>query len=122
MIIAYNRGMASFDSSLLLHEYGDEDLVRDLAQLLVDTIPEQIDAVTNAVTAGDAAALRKAAHKLRGSIVAFGMAEAVERARRLEAMGADGDLTDAAALSHLLLADVQSLRDSASAWLTARSS
>jgi HPt (histidine-containing phosphotransfer) domain-containing protein len=112
--------MASFDADLLLREYGDENLVSDLAQLLVDTIPEQVDAVTSAVNAGDGAALRRAAHKLRGSIVAFGMAEAVERARQLEAMGAAGDLTGAATLSHQLIVDVQSLRDSASAWLTAR--
>ena len=111
--------MAPFDSVLLLREYGDEDLVRDLAQLLVDTVPGQVDAVTNAVHAGDGAALRKAAHKLRGSIVAFGMAEAVERARQLEAMGAAGDLSGAEALSQQLVAEVQSLRDGASAWLTA---
>jgi HPt (histidine-containing phosphotransfer) domain-containing protein len=111
--------MPAFDSALLLREYGDEDLVRDLAQLLVDTVPEQINAVTTAVKAGDGAALRKAAHKLRGSIVAFGMDEAVERARRLEAMGATGDLSDAVDLSDQLVADVRSLRDSASAWLTA---
>jgi HPt (histidine-containing phosphotransfer) domain-containing protein len=111
--------MASFDPVLLLREYGDENLVRDLAQLLVDTLPEQVDAVNNAVSASDGAALRKAAHKLRGSIVAFGMADAVERARQLEAMGAAGDLTNAAALGHQLVADVQSLRASANAWLTA---
>jgi len=111
--------MAPFDSVLLLREYGDEDLVRDLAQLLVDTVPEQVDAVTNAVSARDGAALRKAAHKLRGSIVAFGMPEAVECARQLEAMGAAGDLTGADALSRQLVAEVQSLRESASAWLTA---
>jgi len=114
--------MAAFDSVLLLREYGDADLVRDLAQLLVDTVPQQVDAVTSAVSAGDGAALRQAAHKLRGSIVAFGMAEAVERARQLEAMAAAGDLSGAEAISHQLVADVQSLRDSASAWLTARSS
>lgn len=111
--------MAAFDSALLLREYGDEDLVRDLARLLVDAVPEQVAAVTQAVNAGDGAALRKAAHKLRGSIVAFGMAEAVERARLLEAMGAAGDLTGARALSDQLAADVQTLRDGANSWLSA---
>ena len=53
---------------LLLQEYGDETLVRDLARLLVDTTPAQIDAVRTAVGAGDGAALRAAAHKLRGSL------------------------------------------------------
>lgn len=114
--------MAPFDAVLLLREYGDEDLVCDLARLLVDSVPDQIDAVTNAVNAGDGAALRKAAHKLRGSIAAFGMANAVERARQLEAMGNAGDLSAARGLSDQLLADVRALRDSANEWLTARSS
>jgi HPt (histidine-containing phosphotransfer) domain-containing protein len=102
---------------LLLREYGDEDLVRDLARLLVETTPGQIDAVQSAVGAGDGGALRAAAHKLRGSIVAFGVPDAVEAARKLEAMGATGDLAGADAVSRELAAGVQSLRASAKAWL-----
>jgi len=111
--------MPPFDAVLLLQEYGDEGLVRDLAQLLVDTMPEQMDAVQSAVSAGDGVALRAAAHKLRGSIVAFGVPEAVEAARQLEAMAAAGDLGGADVLSRQLVAGVQSLRDSAKAWLDA---
>ena len=109
--------MPPFDAQLLLQEYGDEGLVRDLARLVIDTTPEQIDAVQKAVAANDAATLRAAAHKLRGSIVPFGMASAVEIARRIELMAAAGDLTGVDALSRELIADVQSLRASASAWL-----
>src|SRR6185295_18179088 len=111
--------MPSFDATLLLREYGDAALVRDLAQLLVDTTPEQIDAVRSAVEAGDHTALRAAAHRLRGSIVAFGVPDAVEAARRLEAMAVTGDLSGADVISRALVADVQSLRDSARAWLAA---
>ena len=100
-----------------MREYGDETLVRDLAQLLIETTPAQIEAVHRAVGDGDGAALRAAAHKLRGSIVAFGVPAAVETARTLEAMGANGDLSGADALSLRLAADVQSLRESAQAWL-----
>ena len=109
--------MPPFDAVLLLQEYGDAGLVRDLAQLLIDTTPEQLDAVQTAVGAGDGPALRSAAHKLRGSIVAFGVPAAVETARKLEAMGAAGNLAGADALSRELTADVQSLRESAKAWL-----
>ena len=109
--------MPPFDAVLLLQEYGDEGLVRDLARLLVETTPAQVDAVRSAVGTGDGAALRAAAHKLRGSIVVFGVPGAVETARKLEAMGAAGDLAGAEALSRALAADVQSLRDSAKAWL-----
>ncbi|HEY3157711.1 MAG TPA: Hpt domain-containing protein [Vicinamibacterales bacterium] len=109
--------MPPFDAVLLLQEYGDEGLVRDLAQLLVDATPAQIDAVQTAVGAGDGAALRAAAHKLRGSLVVFGVPEAVEAARRLETMGATGNLAGADAVSRELVAGVQSLRESAKAWL-----
>ena len=111
--------MPPFDAALLLQEYGDEGLVRDLARLLVDTTPAQIDAVQTAVGAGDGAALRAAAHKLRGSLVAFGVPDAVEAARKLEAMGAAGNLAGADVLSRELVAGVQSLRESARAWLDA---
>ncbi len=111
--------MPPFDAVLLLQEYGDEGLVRDLAQLLVDTTPAQMDAVQSAVSAGDGVALRAAAHKLRGSIVAFGVPEAVEAARKLEALAAAGALDGADTLSRQLVAGVQSLRDSAKAWLDA---
>jgi HPt (histidine-containing phosphotransfer) domain-containing protein len=111
--------MPPFDAVLLLQEYGDETLVRDLARLLVDTTPAQIDAVRTAVGAGDGAALRAAAHKLRGSLVAFGVPDAVEAARKLETMAASGDLAGADAVSRELVAGVQLLRASAKAWLDA---
>jgi HPt (histidine-containing phosphotransfer) domain-containing protein len=111
--------MPLFDASHLLREYGDETLVRDLAQLLLETTPAQVDAVRTAVETGDGVALRAAAHKLRGSIVSFGMPEAVETAKRLEMMGAAGDLNGADELARRLAADVQLLNDSARAWLDA---
>lgn len=111
--------MPPFDAGLLLEEYGDEGLVRDLAQLVIETMPAQITAVETAVEARDSAALRAAAHKLRGSITPFRVPSAVEAARKLEEMGAAGDLNGAVALSRELSAGVQSLRDSARAWLDA---
>jgi HPt (histidine-containing phosphotransfer) domain-containing protein len=109
--------MSPFDPDALLRDYGDERLVRDLAKLLVDTLPEQMDAVRSAVNTRNGAALRAAAHKLRGTIGPFSVPGAVEQARTLEAMGAAGTLDGADALSRELEADVQSLRDSAKAWL-----
>jgi HPt (histidine-containing phosphotransfer) domain-containing protein len=111
--------MPVFDAVSLMQEYGDAALVRDLAQLLIDTTPEQMDAVQAAVSAGNSAALRTAAHKLRGSIVPFGAPDAVEAARTLEAMAVAGDLSGAEAISRALIADVQSLRESARDWLDA---
>lgn len=116
-IIAYNLGMTSFDPALLLREYGDEALVRDLAQLLVTTVPSQVENVRSAVAAHDSAAVRAAAHKLRGSLASFGLAGAVEAARQLETLAAGGDLSQADALSGKLIADALALCESAKAWL-----
>lgn len=113
--------MPPFDAVLLLREYGDEGLVRDLARLLVDTAPGQVDAVRHAVAAGDGKALRAAAHKLRGSVAPFGAADAVEMTRTLERMAAEGELSGADALSRALAADVQTLCDSARTWLETQS-
>jgi HPt (histidine-containing phosphotransfer) domain-containing protein len=109
--------MPDFDARALLDEYGDEALVRDLAKLLIETVPAQVHAVRTAVATADGAALRAAAHKLRGSIASFGMPAAVDMARRLEAMGASGDLTGADALVPMLSGDVESLCMSARTWL-----
>ena len=109
--------MPAFDPRVLLDEYGDEALVRDLAKLLVETVPVQVEAVRSAVGARDGAALRAAAHKLRGSIVSFGVPDTVDTARQLEAMGAADDLDGADTLVPQLAADVQSLCTSAKAWL-----
>jgi HPt (histidine-containing phosphotransfer) domain-containing protein len=109
--------MPSFDPALLLREYGDESLVRDLAHLLVTTLPSQVDAIRSAVSARDSAAVRAAAHKLRGSIASFGLTDAVEAARRLETLAAGGDLSQADTLSTELIAGALALCDSARAWL-----
>src|SRR5258706_6939003 len=115
--ISHNLHVTSFDPAALFNEYGDLGLVRELAQLLVDTTPPQLEAIRSAVAARDAVAPRAAAHHLRGSLVAFGVPDAVETARALEAMGSAGDLTGAEALRTSLASDVQSLRESAEAWL-----
>lgn len=115
--IGHNPGVPDFNAAALFEEYGDHALVRELAQLLVDTAPAQLDAIRAAIAAGDAKALRAAAHRLRGSLVAFSVPDAVETARTLEAMGSSGQLAGAEALSTALADDVQSLRESARAWL-----
>jgi HPt (histidine-containing phosphotransfer) domain-containing protein len=109
--------VTAFDAAALCKEYGDLGLVRELAQLLVDTTPAQLEAIRSSVAAGDAVALRAAAHRLRGSLVSFGVPDAVETARTLEALGSSGDLTGADALRTSLARDVESLRESAAAWL-----
>jgi HPt (histidine-containing phosphotransfer) domain-containing protein len=54
--------------------------------------------IERAIASGDAAALRRAAHALKGSVANFAVPAPVEAARKLEKMGMDGDLSGAPAL------------------------
>ncbi|CAN7580281.1 Hpt domain-containing protein [Phenylobacterium sp. LjRoot219] len=74
---------------------GSEDLLIELAEMFIEECPEMMRAVRTAIDADDAPALQRAAHTLKGSVRIFAMAPAVEAARRLEEMGAAGDLSDA---------------------------
>jgi HPt (histidine-containing phosphotransfer) domain-containing protein len=51
--------------------------------------------IRQAVAAGDAAALRRAAHALKGSMLFLGAGRPSERARALETMATGGDLSRA---------------------------
>ncbi len=89
---------AVMDRAAVLERFeGDMELVREVAELFVADCPHRLNAMHEALTAGDAAALQRAAHSLKGSVSNFSAADAVDAARRLETMGRDGDLANAPA-------------------------
>ena len=91
-------GDAIIDRAALLDRFeGDLTLVGEVAGLFLEDCPGRLDAVREALAAGDAEALESAAHSLKGSVSNFAGSAAVEAALRLETMGRDGDLTDAPA-------------------------
>ncbi len=76
----------------------------DLVNLSIDSLPQQLDAIENAIKTRDAETLFSSAHKLKsscGTIGAFGLAE---RAETVELVGRAGS-TDVAE------DDLQALRD-----------
>ncbi len=109
--------MTTFDADALLAEYGDEELIAELVQLWLDQAAPQMQAIDAAIAAGDATGLKRAAHKMRGTIATFGAAEAVSVAEQLEAIGVSGACAGATALSAQLATHVRALCDGASAWL-----
>jgi len=109
--------MPSFDAAALLQEYGDEAFVRELAGLLIASVPPQVDAVQQAIAAGDADEVRAGCHRLRGSVAPFGVPTIVERVRSLEDAGARGTLADARALGTSIAADIRVLCEEARGWL-----
>ncbi len=71
---------------------GDEALVKELAHLFVGDCPKHLYELGQALDAGDAARLQRAAHTLKGAVGALGGTEVQELVARLEALGRDGAL------------------------------
>ena len=109
---------APFDPQGLLAEYGDEMLVRELAQLFVDNAESQLQHIFTAIDAADALALRAAAHRLRGSVSAFGITKATALAQTLEHLGATGTTAGAQLPAEQLAESVRRFCGDASAWLS----
>jgi HPt (histidine-containing phosphotransfer) domain-containing protein len=107
----------TFDPQPLVAEYGDEALVRELAQLFVDNAESQLQNIFTAIDATDAVALRAGAHRLRGSVGTFGITAATELAQRLEHMGAAGTTAGARPFAEQLAESVRRFCAHASAWL-----
>jgi len=74
---------------------GDRRLLREMLGLFLGESPAMLAAVERAVASGDAGALRRAAHALKGSVANFAAPRPVEAARVLEKMGVEGDLSGA---------------------------
>jgi PAS domain S-box-containing protein len=81
----------------LEHVGGDRELLRELAGVFRSEAPGMLAAVREALAAGDATRLKRAAHTLKGSAGTFGARTAFEAAFRVEKLGTAGDLGPAPA-------------------------
>jgi HPt (histidine-containing phosphotransfer) domain-containing protein len=88
---------------------GRAEVLDELAGTFVVEGPQLVARIGEALSRGDAAALRLAAHALKGAAGLFG-AQAVEaQARTLEGLGRDGALGDAPAAAEALRHEVDAL-------------
>jgi HPt (histidine-containing phosphotransfer) domain-containing protein len=107
--------VGGLDLAALLDRFdGSQELLREVAGAFLEVCPALLQAVDEAVAAGDADGVHRAAHSLKGSISNFDAADAVEAAGRLERMGAEGDLAAAPAAVVALRTSVGRLRDALS--------
>jgi two-component system, sensor histidine kinase and response regulator len=84
----------ALDKETLIDRFdGDRALLDEIATIFLADYPNRLAAVQAAVEQRDPAALREAAHSLKGSAGNFGAELAVGAALRLELMGHGGDLT-----------------------------
>ena len=103
LVAAVELAAGRFDSTVAAARLGgDRHLLREMLDLFMTECPGMISAVRSAIDASDAAALRRAAHALKGSVANFAAPRPVEAARRLEKLGIDGDLSGAEAAFHEL--------------------
>jgi signal transduction histidine kinase/CheY-like chemotaxis protein/HPt (histidine-containing phosphotransfer) domain-containing protein len=83
---------------------GDEDVLRQLAELFLDDCPKFRAEIESALGRGDVAAIVTPAHALKASVSVFGATAAEAAARRLEVAARQGDSAAAsAAFSDLTL-------------------
>jgi PAS domain S-box-containing protein len=81
--------------AVLARVEGDQELLREIADLFLGEAPELLRAIRESLERRDAASLERSAHALKGSVGNFGAKSAFEIALKLETMGRSGDLSGA---------------------------
>lgn len=81
--------------ALLAGVDGNRRLLRKMVRLFLADGPQHLAKIKEAVRHGDAVALGRAAHALKGSVGNFAAKNAFAAAERLETMGRTGDLAAA---------------------------
>jgi HPt (histidine-containing phosphotransfer) domain-containing protein len=89
---------------------GDQDLLRELAELFIEECPGMLGNVDQAFRGGDTRALEFAAHTLKGAIGNFGAGEAYHAAHAIEAAARQGKLDEAGRLIEPLERALESMK------------
>ncbi len=101
---------AVIDRQAFMQRIGDDaQLAQTLVGVLLGSLPELSAAVAEAVAGGQATALERSAHALRGALSTFSASRAIEAARKLESMGREGALGGCAAAHSDLQAELVAL-------------
>jgi signal transduction histidine kinase/CheY-like chemotaxis protein len=95
--------------ALLARLGGDAELLADISRLFIDEAPRHLREIRAAIDAGDAGALRAAAHGFKGAASNFDATDVVSAARALEEIGRTSDLTAAEAAWRRLAAGMPRL-------------
>ena len=85
---------------------GNESLLRELTQIFLDETPRQLEALSQAIAAGDSKAVERTAHSLKGELNCLGLIGAGEKAREIESIGRERAAESAQEVFSLLRAEV----------------
>ena len=88
---------------------GDRELLAEIVQLFIEDAPRHLEAVAVAIGGGNAEALRRAAHGLKGAAANFDAQPVVNVARELEEIARGGELDRASAALDRLRAETDRL-------------
>ena len=89
---------------------GDRELLGEIIDLFQQDIDNLVQELEQAVQAKDPEAIMRTAHRLKGSVATFSAKPATEAALRLETMGRNGDIRDAAAAFRTLQGELARLQ------------
>jgi two-component system, sensor histidine kinase and response regulator len=98
-------------AALLAGIDGDRRLLRELVRLFLADCPQRLAELKAAIRRGDAGAIGRAAHTLKGSVGNFAAQKAFAACQRLEKIGRDGDLGNAGQAWVTLESEVAFLSD-----------
>lgn len=113
---------AEFDENELLERVdGDVGFLAETVEMLAEDGRSLMGEVTSAAASGDAVALRRSAHALKGMVSNFCAPRAHEGALDLERMGKSGDLAGASEAAERLRVLLEALTDELGAFVRARS-
>ena len=89
---------------------GDAELLKEMVALFLKELPQLLTKLREAVASGDAKALERAAHTLKGAVSNFAAQPAVEGALKLEMMGREANLAGAEPAYRGLLIEIDRLK------------
>lgn len=89
---------AVLDSLRQLTPPGEPDVLKEVLQLFLDDVPARVERLRSAWQGGDAVAVQRAAHSLKGSAGNIGATDLLAVCRQLDDLGRVGDLSNAAPL------------------------
>lgn len=85
---------------------GDEPLLRELIQIFLEEIPQQLATLQQAIETADLETMERTAHCLQGELSYLGLTEAAKKARELEHMGRERTVRNPAEVFTALQAEL----------------
>jgi len=113
VVVGETAPEAGFDFTVALNYVGgDRVLLDELLGIFVEEAPVRMKAIQRAIAAGEAAELTREAHTIKGALKVIGATTAAGLAQGLEALGRDGNMSEADKLAVALERELDRLLQS----------